>query len=99
VAVFILSCFAAPWLQERPAAGSVPGGPGTREVPPTLRPYYDRAVAGDPGAMRLLAGMYYYGLNAPQDLQEGLRWYRLAVAAGDAEAAKELERIGGASAE
>jgi len=101
VAVFILSCFAAPWLQETAqGARGAPAATGAiREVPPSLRPYYDRAVAGDAGAMRLLAGMYYYGLNAPQDRQEGLRWYRRAAAAGDAGAVRELAQIGSSAQE
>ena len=96
VVVFILSCFASPWLQQGPAtAVRLPlGVRPAAEVPPTLRPYHARALAGDAGAMRLLAGMYYYGLNGPQDLEEGARWYRRAAAAGSAEAAREMEQLG-----
>jgi TPR repeat protein len=38
--------------------------------------------------------MYYQGLNVPQDIQEGVRWYHLAAAAGSLEAIRDLERLG-----
>jgi hypothetical protein len=65
-----------------------------REMPPALRPYYDRASAGDASAMRMLGTMYYNGLNVRKDKLEGLRWYRKAAAAGSVAARKDLEQLG-----
>jgi hypothetical protein len=92
IVVFILSWLWAPWLRERPRYGQ-DGIRSAQDLPATLRPSYERAVNGDTGAMRVLGSMYYHGLTVPRDEEEGLRWYRLAAAAGDAEAAKELERL------
>jgi TPR repeat protein len=70
-----------------------------REVPPALRPYYDRAGTGDASAMRMLGTMYYNGLNVRKDTKEGIRWYRKAAAAGSVAARKDLEQLGLASNE
>jgi len=83
--VFVLTWLWAPYLRE---------GPVYHSVVPALRPYYDRAVAGDAGAMRVLGDMYCQGLNVPRDTAEGLRWLRRAAAAGNADAVLDLERIG-----
>lgn len=85
VGVFILTWLWAPYLRE---------GPVRHPVPAVLRPYYDRAAAGDAGAMRVLGDMYYQGLNVPRDPEEGLYWLRKAAAAGNADATLELERLG-----
>jgi TPR repeat protein len=65
-----------------------------REIPPTLRPYYDRAMTGDPAAMRMLGTMYYNGLNVSQDREEGILWFRKAAQAGSVAARKDLEQLG-----
>ena len=97
VAVLILAGVAASDLRDRPIAtpgDGLLGASPAREIPPTLRPYYDRAVTGDASAMRMLGTMYYNGLNVPQDTKEGLRWYRKAAAAGSVAARKDLEQLG-----
>jgi TPR repeat protein len=81
ILLFILTAFAAPYLQERPG----------RDLPPALRPWYERARGGDASAMRVLGSMYCQGQNVPQDLAEGMRWYHLAMAAGSLEAVKDME--------
>ena len=77
----------SPWTLVR-------GARTEREVPPTLRPYYTSAMAGDAGAMRMLGTMYYNGLNVPRDTKEGIRWFRKAAAAGSVAAKKDLEQLG-----
>jgi hypothetical protein len=94
VAVLILAGAVVSYLRMRPAP-AVPGEEAVRpDVPPALRPYLDRAQAGDPSAMRMLGTMYYNGLNVTQDTREGLRWYRKAAAAGSVAARKDLEQLG-----
>jgi TPR repeat protein len=97
VAVLILAGAALSYLRERPSA--VPGTDSgffrsPRTIPPTLRPYYDRALTGDANAMRMLGTMYYNGLNVPPDTREGIRWYRKAAAAGSVAAKTDLEQLG-----
>ena len=98
IAVAILAGAALSYLRERPSAlpGTEPMGAfrSQKSIPPTLRPYYDKAVTGDASAMRMLGTMYYNGLNVPQDTREGIRWYRKAAAAGSVAAAKDLEQLG-----
>ena len=94
VAVLILGGTALSYLRERPSAGTPGGVYGAKDIPPALRPYYDRASAGDASAMRMLGTMYYNGLNVPQDTKEGVRWYRKAAAAGSVAATKDLEQLG-----
>lgn len=65
-----------------------------KTVPPALRGYYDRALQGDAGAMRMLGTMYYNGLNVPKDKVEGIHWFRKAAAAGSVAAHKDLEQLG-----
>jgi len=65
------------------------------EIPPALRGYYDKAQKGDAAAMRTLGVMYYNGLNAPQNREEGLRWYRKAAEAGSKAAKKDLLALEG----
>ncbi len=71
----------------------------TADVPPALRPYLEKAEKGDAAAMRMLAVMYYQGLNVPRNEREGLKWYRKAAEAGSSAAAKELRAIEGRSPE
>lgn len=81
------------YLRGRPSA-QAPGTRGEQAMPAALRPYYDRAVAGDASAMRMLGTMYYNGLNVTPDTREGIRWYRKAAAAGSVAAQKDLEQLG-----
>jgi TPR repeat protein len=97
VAVLILAVAALSYFRAGLSPGPGAGLLGTRsaqEMPPSLRPYYDRAVTGDASAMRMLGTMYYNGLNVPQDTKEGIRWYRKAAAAGSVAAGKDLEQLG-----
>ena len=98
IAVLILAGAALSYLRDRPSAvpGTEPLGVfrPPKSIPPSLRPYYDRAMAGDASAMRMLGTMYYNGLNVPQDTREGIRWYRRAAAAGSVAAGKDLEQLG-----
>ncbi|MDR3672638.1 MAG: hypothetical protein P4L36_17460 [Holophaga sp.] len=81
VALFIITCMASPFLQERPG----------RDIPPALAGWHERASGGDVSAMRVLGSLYCQGREVPRDMAEGLRWYRLAMAAGSMEAFKDLE--------
>ena len=95
VALAIVIWAGATILRKHPAAG--PGAApaaAADQPPPPLRAYYDRASNGDVSAMRMLGTMYYNGLNVPQDMKEGVRWYRKAAAAGSVAAAKDLEQLG-----
>jgi len=97
IAVLILAGAALSIFRERPSASGadlLDGARPEKNIPPTLRPYYNRAVTGDASAMRMLGTMYYNGLNVPQDTREGIRWYRKAAAAGSVAAAKDLEQLG-----
>ena len=98
VAILILAGATLSSVRERPgpAAGadSEDGAPAEKDIPPTLRPYYDRAITGDASAMRMLGTMYYNGLNVPQNTREGIRWYRKAAAAGSVAAGKDLQQLG-----
>jgi hypothetical protein len=96
VAVLILAGATASYLRERPAAAPAAPAGAREDIPPALRPYYDRATAGDTSAMRMLGTMYYNGLNVPQNPREGIRWYRKAAAAGSVAARKDLEQLGAA---
>lgn len=68
------------------------------DVPPALRPYLEKAEKGDAAAMRMLAVMYYQGLNVPRNEREGLKWYRRAAEAGSGAAQKELKILEGKAA-
>jgi hypothetical protein len=68
-----------------------------RGLPPNLKPYLDKAKAGDAGAMRYLGACYYNGLGVPADRAEGLRWYRKAAEAGSQAARRELIELEAAS--
>jgi TPR repeat protein len=98
LAVLILAAVALSYLRDRPGAAPGTEAPGMfrpqKPVPPTARPYYDKAMAGDASAMRMLGAMYYYGLNVPQDTKEGIHWYRKAAAAGSVAAQKDLQQLG-----
>ena len=75
-----------------PQTSDAPDQP--RTIPTSLVPYYERAQAGDVNAMRMLGTMYYNGLNVPQDMDEGIRWYRKAANAGSLAATKDLAQLG-----
>lgn len=75
----------------RPA--TAPPAASRAKLPPGVQSYLDQAKAGDAHAMRMLGVMYYYGLNVPQDREEGLRWYRLAAAKGSDAAREELAKL------
>ena len=92
--VLVLAGAALSYLRMRPSGAPGPGPMAAPDVPPALRSYYDRAMAGDASAMRMLGTMYYNGLNVAQDTREGIRWYRRAAAAGSVAAAKDLEQLG-----
>ncbi|WP_257312369.1 tetratricopeptide repeat protein [Geothrix fuzhouensis] len=62
-------------------------------TPDAIRAYLDQAQTGDVHAMRMLGVMYYYGLNVPQDREEGLRWYRQAAEKGSDAAREDLARL------
>lgn len=95
IAILILAGATLSYLRVGPAASDTTGGTkAAKDIPPTLRPYYDRAITGDASAMRMLGTMYYNGLNVPQDTKEGIRWYRKAAAAGSVAAGKDLEQLG-----
>ena len=96
VAVLILAGAAASYLRNSPAPAPGPGeeADARKDMPPSLRPYYEQAKTGDVNAMRMLGTLYYNGLNVPQDTQEGIRWYRKAAEAGSVAAKKDLEQLG-----
>jgi hypothetical protein len=98
IILFIVTMVAAPYLRERPvtdASGELRGGiPAGTELPPVWRPTYERALNGDALAMRMLGDLYCQGRDVPRDIHQGIRWYRLALAAGCVVAAKDLERLG-----
>jgi TPR repeat protein len=95
VAVLIIAGAAASYLGFHTGpAGAGDDEAAEKDIPPTLRPYYDRAQEGDASAMRMLGTMYYNGLNVPQNTKEGIRWYRKAAAAGSVAAKKDLEQLG-----
>jgi hypothetical protein len=83
IALFVLTILAAPYLREPPG----------RDLPPALGPWFERASAGDPSAMRVLGSLYCQGRIVARDPVEGLRWYRRAMAAGSLEAVKDLEYL------
>ena len=81
---------------------STPTTEATQTIPaqPLAAPvgYQDvmnRALGGDPNAMRTLATVYTYGLGTPPNREEGLRWYRKAAALGSKVAQEELKQIEG----
>jgi hypothetical protein len=98
VAVLILVGVAASYLKGPSGSGSgdslLEGTRPIQDIPPSLRPYYERARNGDASAMRMLGTMYYNGLNVAADTKEGVRWYRKAAAAGSVAAKKDLEQLG-----
>ena len=65
------------------------------EVTEAIQPYLERAKNGDTVAMHMLGHCYYNGLNVAQNRPEGLRWYRMAAAAGSTSAQKELDALEG----
>jgi len=93
-AVLIIAGVAASFLRNAPAPAAGPAEAAEKAMPPSLRPYYEKAKTGDVNAMRMLGTLYYNGLNVPQDTQEGIRWYRKAAKAGSVAARKDLEQLG-----
>jgi|GEM_PF-2011800 hypothetical protein len=94
LALFFVMLAVGPYLKEYPRQ-PVPGDLHSQEdIPPALRPYYDRALAGDASAMRTLGSMFCTGQNVPRDIEAGISWYRLAAAAGELDAVKDLEKLG-----
>jgi TPR repeat protein len=97
IAVLILGGAAVSYLKgpgAAPAADPLADPAAAQDMPPTLRPYFERAQDGDASAMRMLGTMYYNGLNVPQNRKAGIRWYRRAAAAGSVAAQKDLEQLG-----
>lgn len=93
LALFFVMIAVGPYLHEHPRQ-PLPGALRSQEdVPSALRPYYDRALAGDASAMRTLGSMFCTGQNVPRDTEAGICWYRLAATAGDPGALKELEKL------
>jgi len=74
--------------------GAAPAAPTPATVPEGLKPYVTRAQAGDVAAMRALGLRYVYGIEAPMDRNEGLRWLVRAAQAGSPAAAQELRALG-----
>jgi hypothetical protein len=68
--------------------------PSPRSIPPALQAYHDKAEAGDLAAMRMLGLRYCYGLAAPADRNEGIKWLRRAAKNGNAAARQELASMG-----
>lgn len=94
LAVFLLTAAAAPFLHEQPASAALPAGlPAGEAYPILVRPTFERALRGDAGAMRMMGALYQRGEYLPRDEREAARWYRLAMAAGEPEAVKDLERV------
>ncbi len=93
------------WLGGKPKpktpAGEGPGSPTPPKVeadeganlPEQMRPAYEKALAGDPNAMRFLGVCYVNGLGVPANRTEGLKWYRRAAAAGSAAAQRDLQAL------
>ena len=95
LAVFLLTAAASPCLRERAASGEAPAAlPAEDKLPLILRPAYERALRGDAAAMRMMGTLYQRGEYLPRDERKASAWYRSAVAAGDPEAAGDLERLG-----
>ncbi len=60
---------------------------------PLLR---EQAALGNPHAQYTLGYMYYYGQGVPEDVEEALRWIRMAAAQGDAHALEALSSLAAA---
>jgi Meckel syndrome type 1 protein len=76
-----------------PAPAPKPEADEAANVPEQMRPAYEKALAGDPNAMRFLGVCYVNGLGVPANLAEGLKWYRRAAAAGSAAAQRDLQAL------
>ncbi|MBK8725160.1 MAG: SEL1-like repeat protein [Holophagaceae bacterium] len=78
----------------RPAVKAPPpSGDEGANIPEAMRPAYEKALAGDPNAMRYLGVCFVNGLGVPADRTEGLKWYRRAAAAGSAAAQRDLQAL------
>lgn len=60
---------------------------------PLLR---QQAELGNPHAQYTLGYMYYQGQGVPEDMEEALKWIRLAAAQGDAHALEALSALAAA---
>ena len=56
----------------------------------TVAAVQDLAEQGVPGAQVRFATMYYFGQGVPKDLEEAVRWFRLAAEQGDPVAQNQL---------
>ena len=86
------------WFGERVPPQEIVTALPRAEVTPAIRPYLERAEAGDVTAMQMLGYFYCYGLNVTQNREEALRWYHKAADAGSVSAQKELANLEGKSA-
>lgn len=66
----------------------------SHSIPEELRAYYIKADGGDTAAMRMLGLRYCYGVGAPLNREEGVKWLRKAVVGGNPTAMKELLAMG-----
>ena len=62
-------------------------------VPAGMQGTLAQAKAGDSKAMHMLGVSFYYGLNVPQNKDEGLRWMRKAAEAGNEKAKSDLRQM------
>ena len=91
--LFLWKPWAAPGKKVPELPSILPQMDATRGVPPNLKPYLEKAKAGDASAMRYLGACYYNGLGVAADRAEGLRWYRKAAEAGSQAARRELLQL------
>ncbi len=62
-------------------------------VPAGMKSTLAKAKAGDSKAMHMLGVSFYYGLNVPQNKEEGLRWMRKAAETGNEKAKSDLQQM------
>ena len=62
-------------------------------VPGGMQSTLAQAKAGDSKAMHMLGVSFYYGLNVPQNKEEGLRWMRKAAETGNEKAKSDLRQM------
>lgn len=60
-----------------------PAPASSDKLPPLVREHLKKAEAGDASAQRELGALYMRGIDVPQDIDEGLTWYRKAAEQGD----------------
>ena len=98
IGTVVVLAAAAYWAFSRgpvPQAAVIPQSGESAPTPVGPQAYLEKAKAGDAHAMRMLAVMYYYGLDVPQDREKGLYWYRKAAENGSEAARSELSKIEG----